>query len=79
MRAPHTILGIAGSLRKGSFNRLALHGAQQLAPPDVSIEIAELDGIPVFNQDDETRPPAAVIEFKRRIRAADAILFATPE
>lgn len=74
-----TILGIAGSLRKASYNRSALRAAQELAPEDVKIEIFELDGIPPFNQDEERNPPASVIDLKRRVRAADAILFATPE
>lgn len=79
MSAPLTILGIAGSLRKASYNRGALRAAQQLAPADVKIEIFELDGIPVFNQDDDTKPPEKVVQFKARIRAADAILICTPE
>jgi chromate reductase len=41
--------------------------------------VFELDGLPVFNQDDERHPPARVVELKRRIRAADALLFVTPE
>lgn len=73
------ILGIVGSLRSGSYNRLALRAAQELLPDGVELELIELHGIPVFNQDDELLPPAAVVEFKRRIAAADAILFATPE
>jgi chromate reductase, NAD(P)H dehydrogenase (quinone) len=73
------ILGIAGSLRKGSFNRGLLRTAQQLLPPGASLEIAELHGIPVFSEDDENNPPETVTQFKAKIRAADAILFATPE
>lgn len=73
------ILGIAGSLRKGSYNRAALRAAQKLAPEDAVIEICELDGIPGFNQDEEGRPPQKVVELKQRIRAADAILLVTPE
>jgi chromate reductase len=73
------ILGIAGSLRKASYNRGALRAAQQLCPEGARIEIFELDGIPGFSQDEEQKPPAKVVELKRRIREADAILFATPE
>ena len=79
MDAPITILGICGSLRKASVNRGLLRAAQQLAPQGVTIEIFDLAGIPPFNQDNEANPPAIVAEFKTRIRAADAILFATPE
>ena len=79
MSKPLTILGIAGSLRKESFNRSLLRATQQLAPADATIEIFELDGIPSFNQDEEANPPAKVAELKQRVRAADAILFVTPE
>jgi chromate reductase, NAD(P)H dehydrogenase (quinone) len=73
------ILGIAGSLRKASYNRGALRAAQQLSPEGTKIEVFELDGIPPFNQDEERNPPQKVIEFKQKIRAADAILLVTPE
>jgi chromate reductase, NAD(P)H dehydrogenase (quinone) len=73
------ILGIAGSLRRDSFNKAALRAAQKLAPQGATLEIFDIDGIPLFNQDDEKTPPAKVVELKRRIREADAILFCTPE
>jgi chromate reductase len=79
MDTPITVLGICGSLRKLSINRGLLRAAQQLAPEGVTVETFDLSGIPPFNQDDEATPPAIVTEFKVRIRAADAILFATPE
>lgn len=73
------ILGIAGSLRKDSYNRFALKAAQELVPDGAVLNLIELHGIPVFNQDNEMALPASVLEFKRQILAADAILFATPE
>lgn len=73
------ILGIVGSLRKDSYNHAALKAAQELVPEGVELNLIELHGIPVFNQDQETAMPASVREFKRRIVAADAVLFATPE
>ncbi|HEX7032868.1 MAG TPA: NAD(P)H-dependent oxidoreductase [Nitrososphaera sp.] len=73
------ILGIAGSLRKGSYNKAALRAAQKLAPENAEIEIFELDGIPLYNQDNEMDPPEAVSRLKQKIRAADAIMFVTPE
>jgi chromate reductase len=79
MNSPLTILGIAGSLRQGSYNRLTLLAAEQLLPDGAKIEIFDLQPIPLFNQDEEKSPPASVTEFKERIRAADAILIATPE
>ncbi len=74
-----SILGIPGSLRKASFNRHALVAAQALVPAGATLEIFDLEGIPPFNQDEEKQPPARVAELKAKVRAADAILFATPE
>ena len=73
------ILGIPGSLRQGSFNRLALKAAQSLLPTGARLDLFELDGIPPYNQDLDKQPPARVGELKAQVRAADAILFATPE
>ena len=69
----------SGSLRRNSYNRSALRAAQQLVPPDATLEVFELDGIPVFSEDEERQPPAKVVELKKRIREADAVLFVTPE
>ncbi len=79
MNDPLTVLGIAGSLRKRSYNRAALRAAQQMAPAGSQIEIFDLDGIPLFSQDEEKMPPDRVVLFKSRIRASDAILLVTPE
>ena len=79
MNNPIRILGIAGSLRRESYNRSTLRAATELAPEGATIEIFGLDGIPGFNQDEEQNPPEKVAEFKRKIREADAILFVTPE
>jgi len=73
------ILGFAGSLRKSSYNRALLRAAQELVPRDAKLEIFDLHGIPLFNQDLEDQPTEKVKEFKAKIRAADAILIATPE
>jgi chromate reductase len=74
-----TILGIPGSLRKASFNRHALVAAEALLPAGATLEIFGLEGIPPYNQDLDQQPPARVTEMKAKVRAADAILFATPE
>jgi chromate reductase, NAD(P)H dehydrogenase (quinone) len=73
------ILGISGSLRRESYNSAALRAAAELAPEGATIEIFGLDGIPLFNQDEERNPSARVMELKRRVREADALLFVTPE
>jgi chromate reductase len=79
MKTPIRILGIAGSLRRGSYNRAALRTATELSPKDSTVETFELDGIPPFNQDEEQNPSDKVTELKSRIREANAILFVTPE
>lgn len=73
------ILGIAGSLRRGSYNQAALRAAQLLVPENSAIDLFQLDEIPMFNQDDEKHPPSSVLELKKRIRSADAVLIVTPE
>ena len=73
------ILGIAGSLRKGSFNKAALRSAVALRPSNVTLETFDISSFPLFNQDDEKNPPEVIRQFKEKIRASDAILFATPE
>jgi chromate reductase len=78
MSKPIRILGIAGSLRRESYNRAALRAATALVPEGAILEIFELDGIPVFSGDEEQKPPLKVVVLKRRIREADAVLFVTP-
>ena len=74
------ILGICGSLRKTSYNRGLLAAAQALAPAGTTIEIGDLRGIPLFDQDLEAQgDPAPVVALKESIRRADAVLIATPE
>jgi len=79
MNKEANILGFAGSLRQGSYNRALLRAALELVPNGTKLKIFELDGIPPFNQDFESSPPEKVREFKREIKAADALLIATPE
>jgi chromate reductase len=56
-----------------------LRAALELIPKDAKLEIFDLEGIPPFNQDLESRMPEKVKEFKAKIQAADAILVVTPE
>ena len=74
-----TILGIAGSLRKDSYNKGALRAARELCPQGARLELCDIAGLPLFNQDEEKNPTPQVTEFKQRIRAADAILISTAE
>jgi chromate reductase len=74
------VLGIAGSLRRGSHNRRLLRAAGELLPPGVVLE--EWDGLaalPAFDEDLEDTPPEPVAEFLELVAGADALLIATPE
>ncbi|MDE1851345.1 MAG: NAD(P)H-dependent oxidoreductase [Candidatus Micrarchaeota archaeon] len=73
------ILGIAGSLRKGSLNRMLLNASREFLPDGVELEVFDLAGIPLYNQDDEDPLPERVAQFKERIKDADAVLIASPE
>ena len=70
---------IVGSLRKESFNRKMANALIAMAPAPLVLSIVEIGQVPLFNQDLELDPSAAVTEFKQRIAAADAVLFVTPE
>lgn len=74
------VVGISGSLRKGSFNSAALRAAQGLAPEGMTIERAEIGDLPLYNEDVKAQgfPPAAE-RLRSQFAAADAILFVTPE
>ncbi|AET68695.1 putative flavoprotein [Desulfosporosinus orientis DSM 765] len=74
------IIGISGSLRQNSYNTATLHAAASLLPESATLEIVDLSGIPIFNEDDEAKGvPQVVIDFKEKLAKADAILIATPE
>lgn len=74
------VLGIAGSLRAESLNRRLLAEAARLAPAGLVLEMADLRGIPVFDEDEEAKGmPPAVAALRARLEAADALLVATPE
>lgn len=74
------ILGICGSLRKGSFNLMALKAAQELAPVGMTIERFDIAPIPLYNEDVKAQGfPPAVAELRAKIKAADGLLLVTPE
>ena len=76
-----TVVGISGSLRKGSFNSAMLRAAGALMPPDSELRIESIAGIPLYNGDDEAAHgvPEAVTRLKDAITAADGFFLATPE
>jgi chromate reductase, NAD(P)H dehydrogenase (quinone) len=74
------VLGISGSLRRGSYNSALLRAAVRLMPPEATLEIASIRGIPLFDGDVEAQGiPAAVTQLKEAIVAADGVLLVTPE
>jgi len=74
------VVGFAGSLRRGSYNRALLRAATELAPSALHIVIHELDGIPLYNGDIEAAgAPESVVQLRDVIRKADGLLIATPE
>jgi chromate reductase len=77
---PLRVLGFAGSLRAASYNRMLLRAAVELAPEGMEVEVFDIGGIPLFNEDVEAAgTPPAVEAFREAIRRADALLIATPE
>jgi chromate reductase len=82
MEPPHpfSIAGIAGSLRKGSYNRALLAAAAELAPPSLAIRVLDLRDVPLYDADVEAAgAPPGVVSLREAVSAADGILFATPE
>ena len=55
------ILGISGSIRKGSYNTALLHAAKKTVPENSELEIFDISGIPEYNQDTENNPPEKVV------------------
>jgi chromate reductase len=77
---PLRILGIPGSLRRGSYNRALLCAAREVAPDGVQIELFELHDIPPYNEDVRQQGvPEPVARLNAAIAAADAVLISTPE
>jgi chromate reductase len=70
---------VVGSNRRDSINRKLAQALVKLAPADVSFQIAQIDDLPIYNQDHEGNLPAPVVRFKGEIEAADGVLFVTPE
>jgi chromate reductase len=70
---------LVGSLRKESFTRKTAKALIALAPETLTLEILEIGGLPMYNQDLEETPPDAWTEFRERLKGFDGLLFVTPE
>lgn len=73
------IVGIVGSLRRESFNLQLAQAAGSMLDGRASFEVLDFSDVPLFNQDDEFPPPAAVVEVREKVRAADGLWFFSPE
>jgi NAD(P)H-dependent FMN reductase len=76
-----TVIGISGSLRRGSYNAALLRSAVELAPPGLSIEVASIRDVPLYDGDveEERGVPDPVRTLKDKVAAADGLLLITPE
>ena len=79
MSAVRDIAVFVGSLRKESLNRKLAKALAELAPSSLKLEIVEIGQLPLYNQDFDEDPSAVYVEFRARVRAADGVLFVTPE
>jgi chromate reductase, NAD(P)H dehydrogenase (quinone) len=80
MDKPMNVCVLVGSLRKASFNRVLANALISLPPSSLQLDIVEIGQLALYNEDIETAaPPAPWTAFRQRVKAADAILFVTPE
>jgi chromate reductase, NAD(P)H dehydrogenase (quinone) len=77
--ATRNVAVIVGSIRKGSLNRMMAHALIGVAPASLELAIVEIAQLPLFNPDLDSSPPPEWTAFRQRIKAADAVLFVTPE
>ena len=80
MDKPMNVCVLVGSLRKASFSRMLANALISLAPPSMKLDIVDIGQMPFYNEDIETAaPPAPWVAFRQCVKAADAVLFVTPE
>ena len=80
MTTERKVAVLVGSLRKASFSRKMALALAAVAPEPLKLSVVEIDDLPPYNEDEETaNPPAAWVRFRDEVRAADAVLFVTPE
>lgn len=70
---------IVGSLRRASYNRMVANTLIKLAPPSLEMELIEIGELSFFNQDDETTPPKAWVDFRQKLKSIDGFILVTPE
>jgi NAD(P)H-dependent FMN reductase len=75
----YKIAVVVGSLRKGSFNKQLAHAVESLAPSDFSFEHVDIGNLPLYSQDYDADYPQVALDFKQKIKEADALLIVTPE
>ena len=75
----HKVAVIVGSIRKDSINKKLATALEKLGAGKLEFQRIRIDDLPLFNQDDEASPPPEVVRMKGEIKAADAVLFVTPE
>src|SRR6478609_8276859 len=79
MAKTYNVAVLVGSLRKDSINRKVANALIELAPSSLKLGFVEIGGLPLYNQDDDASPPAPWVQFRNQVKAADAVLFVTPE
>jgi chromate reductase len=79
MAAPFNVVVIVGSLRKQAYSLRLAHALAKLAPASLKLDVLTLHDLSFYNQDLEATPPADWVAFRARVKAADAVLFVTPE
>ena len=73
------ILGFVGSLRKGSYNKMLMQAFKENLPANATLEVVNIENLPLYNQDMEDNFPREAMDLKQKIESADAIIIATPE
>jgi len=79
MNSIRSVAVLVGSLRAEAFSRKLARALSELAPAQLQLEIVEIGQLPHYNQDLDAQPPAEWRAFRERVKAADAVLFVTPE
>lgn len=79
MSNPKNIVVLVGSIRQNSFSGMVADALAEVAPESLRLERLEIAHLPLYNQDLDTNPPDSWVDFKARVKAADGVIFVTPE